>query len=379
MEEIRQGFLSDSEEKRKQAIQQAVDMGEAIAPQLVEWFFKRGWRGESRCAYTALKEIQSAHFIESLMSRSLDDMPSERHIRRAIEILEGSEDPRAIEILTYWLQQGSASVSNRSARALAQIAKRHQQRNQAMPGSEQVRDTLVQNVSTHLEGRGKYRYTLDVINWWVGFGMFVVFLVTIFGPLRWYHCLIAYGIYMIWKSIYSPLAKNTRTSISNNSLQALRQVGSEQDISLLLRCAQDKRLKRSAVSALTGVLESLTEEKSIILSESDSKLLMALSYDGGKRFRAALFRAMPFLADKWSADALNYLLEGKTLSATERKLLEKLMPAIRERVNRIENKRILLRAAGSEADIDTLMRAPNPNPDLPSEQLLRSADGQQED
>lgn len=395
IKQLEQDLRSKSEERRKEAYRRVLELEDSIAPTLVRWLTESN-PDLRQAAYDSLRLHAGTRVADALiqkLSEITDPYLSGRFMLRAISILEITPDPRVPEVLAQLLKSENQQVVSRAIAALKKITEKNPGYDVNGPGKQEIANLLLTQLSdshrkngTALSERPVHLLAL------VSMGLlFLVLLPSLIKGGSEGYLVATVGmtiIFLIWLSLLAVSewldAKEWQGQqhLRAQVLRTIRSYADETAIPAVITSALNPRLARSAKATLSTLLEGLKEDPGIELSETQMNALLSFLRGNNRRLRTAILRAMPYIATEEALTALEALQkDGQVrISLEERRLLLRILPVVRERIERLKAQRILLRASGQAADTQTLMRPANSHPELPDEQLLRAADnGNKED
>lgn len=378
---------SKSEERRKEAYRRALELDDSAAPTLVRWLAESNV-DLRQAAHDALRRHATQQTADALIEKLKNPHGSywmERFILKAISLLEVIPDPRVPEVLTHLLKSENERVVNRALIGLKTYAAHHLNEDNPEVDAESIADRLMMHLSDALKKKPYLKES------WTAHLLFLM-LAVFWGTFLWSHRETEYGPYVsililplifIWLAVSLVTASYWRRSpdTQNHSIRALRAYGDIRAIGMSAIHAQKPRLARSAQATLATILAGMKEDSQMELSKEQMAALLSFLRGNNRRLRTAILRAMPSLADETALESLESLSrdEKAPLSQEERRLLARVLPQVRERIERLKAKRILLRAASYDSEAEMLLRPANYHPELPNEQLLRPVENEKEE
>lgn len=363
MEERKKQFIRTlqpySDRNRALAIEQAVQFPSTSPYWLVDLLGHEEVHVRSAAA-DAMKAIGNGDVVSSIRTKVRAGVPgNNRYAYKAeaflhmVDILKANSDPLAVSTLLELMECRNDSVSASAAEALARI------------GDKNVAEPLVR---TLLDREQKYR------QWRIRRPLL---LITVIALVVFVFVLtegkgISGAIYGIVQGFAALWAYNQWSRFREKSVEALKILQDPKAIGALALVSRDKRLRQQAVEALFPLLGQIdSEDRFIALTPEQMDALVQLFSVQNEGFRLKLLQALAYIGDETALKAVENLAKNDEETATIRVLAADILPEMRKRVERRAESRVLLRAVSPEAEAATLMRAADPHPDLPNEQLMR--------
>lgn len=388
IKQLEQDLRSKSEERRKEAYRRVLELQDSIAPTLVRWLNESN-PDLRQAAYNSLRLHAGTRVADALiqkLSEITDPYLSGRFMLQAISILEITPDPRVPEVLTRLLHSENQQVVIRAVAALKRIADNNPGYGLSGSGKQAIAELLLKQLydSSRKNGAAPSERSVHILALGSIGLLFLVLLPSLIQGESEGYLIATVGvtiIFLIWLSLltvsewFNAMDRRGQQHLRAQVLRTLRSYADQKAIPVVITNALNPRLARSARATLSTLLEGLKEDPGIELSEDQMNALLSFLRGNNRRLRTAILRAMPYIATEEALAAVEALQKDEQvrLSLEERRLLLRILPVVRERIERLKAQRILLRAA-EEPDAQTLMRPADYHPELPDEQLLRAAD-----